>query len=152
MRTASRSSGVSLIDVVVGIALMLTLFTALFGVLRASLALSTLTKARATATELANTQMEYLRGLQYASLGTVGGIPSGSIEPTATSTTNGAPFVVHTRIVYFDDPADGTGASDTNNITNDYKKAEVIVSFVLYGSTNSVTLVSNFAPQGVETP
>ena len=64
--------GFGLIDVIVGIALMLIMFLALFGVMRASLMLSALAKAKASAVELASTQMEYLRGLSYDALGTVG--------------------------------------------------------------------------------
>ena len=77
--------GFGLIDVIVGIALMLIMFLALFGVLRASLMLSTLSKAKASAVELASTQMEYLRGLSYDSLGTVSGIPAGAAAQTTTN-------------------------------------------------------------------
>jgi len=142
----------SLIEVVVGTALMLTIFSALFGLLRASLALSVLARAKAVATELASTQMEYLHSLPYASLGTVGGTPNGTLAQTATSTINGAPYVVNVHIVYVDDPADGTGGGDTNGITTDYKKAEITVSFSANRTPNSFTLVSNFVPSGMETP
>ena len=88
-----RLRGFGLIDVIVGIALMLVLFLALFGVLRASLMLSAIAKANAAAVEVASTQMEYLRGLSYDSLGTVGGIPSGPVPQLATSTVDGVVYV-----------------------------------------------------------
>lgn len=142
--------GFSLIDVIVGVALMLVLFLSLFGVLRASLVLSTLAKAGAAAVEVASSQMEYLRGLSYDSVGTVGGIPSGLIPQHATSTVDGVPYAIRTYIEYYDDPADGLGASDTNNVTTDYKIGKVTVSYSIYGLAKSVTLVSNFAPPGIE--
>ncbi len=142
--------GFSLIDVIVGIALMLIIFLALFGVLRASLMLSTLSKAAAAATELANTQMEYLRGLSYDALGTIGGIPAGPVPQTATSTVDGISYAIRTYIVYYDDPADGLGAQDSDGITTDYKIGKVVVSYTLGVLTKSVTLVSNFAPPGIE--
>ncbi len=142
--------GFGLIDVIVGIALMLILFLALFGVLRASLMLSTYAKAKAAAVELASTQMEYLRGLSYDSVGTVGGIPAGTVPQTATSTVDGVTYVTHTFIEYYDDPADGLGANDTNGITTDYKIGEVTVSYSIGGLMKSVVLVSNFAPPGIE--
>lgn len=145
------AQGFSLIDVIVGIALMLILFLALFGVLRASLMLSTLAKAKAAATELASTQMEYMRGISYDALGTVGGIPAGTIQQYATSTVDGIPYTVHTFVEYVDDPADGTGVNDTNGITTDYKIGEVTVTYTLNGLSKSVSLVSNFAPPGIET-
>jgi len=144
--------GMSLIDVVVGVALMLITFSALFALLQVSLALSTLAKTKAVAIELASTQMEYLRSLPYSALGTVGGAPSGALEQTATSTINGVTYVLHTRIVYSDDPADGIGVNDSNSIITDYKKAEIVVAFSANRTQNSVTLVSNFVPQGIETP
>ena len=148
MRRASR--GFSLVDVVVGVALMLVLFLALFGVLRASLILSSLTKANSAAVELASTQIEYLRGLAYDSIGTVGGIPAGTVPQFATSTVDGVQYVTHTYIEYSDDPADGLGVNDTNGITTDYKVGEVTISYSEYGLTKSVSLVSNFVPPGIE--
>jgi hypothetical protein len=142
--------GFSLVDVIVGTALMLILFLALFGILRASLVLSTLAKAEASGTELANTQMEYLHGLLYDSVGTVSGIPAGIVPQLATTTVDGVTYVTRTYIQYNDDPADGLGASDTNNVTTDYKTGKVVVSYTMYGMTKSVTLVSNFVPPGIE--
>jgi Tfp pilus assembly protein PilE len=142
--------GFSLVDVVVGVALMLVLFLSLFGVLKASLVLSSISKAKSAATELANTQMEYLHGLAYDSVGTVGGIPSGVALQNATTSLDGVTYTIHTYVEYTDSPADGTGASDTNGVTTDYKTGKVSVSYTLYGLTNSVSLVSNFVPTGIE--
>jgi Tfp pilus assembly protein PilE len=144
------SQGFGLIDVIVGIALMLVLFLALFGVLRASLMLSALAKAKATAVEVASTQMEYLHGHSYDALGTVGGIPSGLVPQMATSTVDGVPYTTRTYIEYHDDPADGTGIGDTNGITTDYKTGKVTVSYSIGGLAKSVILVSNFVPPGIE--
>ena len=144
------SRGFSLVDVIVGVALLLVLFLALFGVLKTSLVLSSTTKAKAAAVEIASAQMEYLRGLSYDALGTVGGIPAGTVPQAATSTIDGVSYGIRTFIEYHDDPADGTGTQDTNSITTDYKTATVTVSYSLYGLLNSTTLISNFVPSGVE--
>ncbi len=143
-------TGFGLVDVIVGIALMLILFLALFGVLRASLMLSALAKAKASAVELTSTQMEYLRGLSYDALGTVGGIPAGPVPQTATTTIDGIPYAVRTFIQYKDDPADGTGTQDTNGVTTDYKIGKITVSYSMNGLLKSVNLVSNFAPPSIE--
>lgn len=147
---APRFRGFSLIEVVVSIGLFLVLFLALFGILRSSLVLSSLTKAKATAVELANTQMEYLRGMSYSTIGTVGGIPSGTVPQTSTSTVDGINFIMHSYVEYYDDPADGLGAADTNHITTDYKKGKVTVSYAVSGLTKQVVLFSNFVPPGIE--
>ncbi|MEK7554337.1 MAG: carboxypeptidase-like regulatory domain-containing protein [Patescibacteria group bacterium] len=137
-------------DVIVGVALMLVIFLALFGVLRASLILSTLAKAKAYAVELASTQMEYLRGLSYDALGMVGGIPAGTVPQTATTTIDGVAYSVRTFVQYKDDPADGVGAQDSNGITVDYKVGKVTVSYYLNGLAKEINLLSNFVPPGIE--
>lgn len=146
----TRTRGMSLVDVVVGVGLMLVMFLALAGILRASLVLSTIVKAKAAALEIANAQMEYLRGLSYDSIGTVGGIPAGLVPQNASTTVDGIGYNVRTYVQYYDDPADGTGAGDTNSVTTDYKNGKVVVSYTLYGLSRSVILVSNFFPPGIE--
>lgn len=145
------SRGFSLIDVIVGIALLLVLFMALFGVLRTSLTLSILAKEKAAATELASSQIEYLHGISYDTIGTIGGIPAGTVAQNATSTVDGTTYAIRTYIVYKDDPADGIGVNDTNGITTDYKMGKVTVSYTIYGLTKSVVLATNFVPPGIET-
>jgi hypothetical protein len=140
----------SLIDVVVGVALFLLLFLALFGVLRASLAVSALAKSKAAAEALAENQMEYLRGLDYDALGTVGGIPAGPVPQSAASTVDGVSYALDTFIEYYDDPGDGTGEDDENGVTADYKVAKVTVSWDFYGTPETLALVSTFAPPGIE--
>ena len=142
--------GFGIVDVIVGVALMLIIFLSLFGVLRASLMLSALAKAKATAVELASTQMEYLRGLSYDALGTVGGIPAGLVPQTATTTVDGVAYATRTFIEYKDDPADGTGAQDANIVTTDYKTGKVTVSYSMSELAKSISLISNFAPLGIE--
>ncbi|HEX8947014.1 MAG TPA: carboxypeptidase-like regulatory domain-containing protein [Candidatus Paceibacterota bacterium] len=146
-----RARGMTLIDVLVGSALIVIVFLALMGVLRASLLVSDLAKARAAASSLADSQMEYLRGLSYDALGMEGGIPAGVVPQSATTTIDGATYNVRTFIQYIDDPADGLGASDENGITTDYKLAKVTVSYTAGGKPRTVTLLSNFAPPGIET-
>ncbi|MDB5195122.1 MAG: hypothetical protein JWO84_306 [Parcubacteria group bacterium] len=140
-----------MIDVVVGSALILLIFLSLTSLLRASLLVSSLAKAKAGATAVANTQMEYIRSLPYDSVGTVGGIPAGTIPQTATTTENSIPYGVRTFIEYVDDPADGTGAADTNSITTDYKRIKVAVTYTVHQKLREVDLVSNYTPASIET-
>lgn len=144
------SRGFSLIDVIVGTAIMLVVFLALLGILRASLLISSLARAKAGATTVAQVHMEYVRSLSYDNLGTAGGIPAGTIAQDATTTENGIAYAVHTFISYVDDPADGNGGSDTNGITTDYKRTRIAVSYTITGQTRSVILVTNVAPPGIE--
>ena len=143
--------GMSFMDVIVGTALVLIIFTALIGLLRSSLQVASLAKTRSIATAIAQSQMEYIRSVSYDQVGTVGGIPAGPVAQNATTTMNGINFPVRTFIEYVDDPADGIGAADTNGITTDYKRIKVSVTYFANGHTQYVSLVSNYAPPGIET-
>lgn len=142
--------GMSFVDVIVGTALVLIVFVGLVGLLRASLQISGLAKARAGATAIAESQLEYIRGLDYSAVGTVGGIPAGVVAATSTQTVNGVAYTTRTLIVYEDNAADGLGAADTNGITADYKQVKVEVSYTLRNTPYSVSLISNYAPPGIE--
>lgn len=142
--------GMSLIDVVVGVALILIVFLALLGLLRASLLISSSSKAKAGATAVATTHIEYLRSLPYDSVGTVGGIPAGPVAQYATTTLNGIPYGVRTFIQYVDDSKDGTGASDSNGITTDYKRVRVTATYTFRQEEREVAVVSNIAPPSIE--
>jgi hypothetical protein len=141
----------SLIDVLVGIALVLIVFAGIFGLLRAELQTQGLAKLEAAATTIASSQMEYIRSLEYSAVGTDGGIPAGTIPQTATTTDGGLTYTVRTYVEYADDPADGTGAADSNGITTDYKHVKVTVSYTAGGVAHSVSLVSNVVPSSIET-
>lgn len=141
----------SFVDVIVGTALMLIVFTALIGLLRTSLQVSQLAKTRSIATTVAESQMEYVRSLNYDSVGTVGGIPAGTIPQYSTTTSNNIAFPVRTFIEYVDDPADGFGGSDSNGITTDYKRIKVSVTYFANNRTQTVDLISSYAPPGLET-
>jgi hypothetical protein len=146
-----QSRGMSFMDVMVGTALVLLIFTALTGLLQTSLKVSQLAKTRSIATAVAESQMEYIRSLQYDAVGTVGGIPAGLIPQNATSTQNGIEFGVRTFIQYVDDPADGTGAADATGIITDYKRIKVTVSYTANTQPQTVSLVSSYSPPGLET-
>ena len=69
MRAAPESArGMTLIDVVVGTALVLVIFLALYGLLRFSIALLNLAANTVTASALASDRMETIRALPYDSL------------------------------------------------------------------------------------
>lgn len=151
MRSLAPMRGLTLIDVIVGSALAVIIFMGLFGILRASLQVSGLSKLKATATTIASSQMEYIRSLPYDSVGTDGGIPAGAIAQSTTTTNGGLVYTVRTYIEYADNAKDGIGAADTNGITTDYKHIKVTVSYTVGGISRQVTLVSNRVPKGIET-
>lgn len=148
MRNSFR--GMTFIDVVVGTGIMLVVFLSIFASYNLAILLVLNTKARVGGMSLASQQLEYMRGLPYNSLGTVGGIPFGAIQQTATSTLNNISYTLRTLIKYVDDPADGLDNADTNGITADYKLVKVEVVWSLRDRAHATFVVTNIAPQGIE--
>lgn len=138
--------GVTLMDTLVGTALMLVIFLGVAAVFQLSVDVVTNNKARGSAIALSNERMEYMRSITYASLGTSGGIPSGSIAQSESVVLNGITFTRRTVIAYADDPKDGTGASDSNGVTADYKVGKVDVAWTSRNGERHITLVSRFEP------
>ncbi|MSU73861.1 carboxypeptidase regulatory-like domain-containing protein [Candidatus Kaiserbacteria bacterium] len=142
--------GVTLMDTLVGTALMLVIFLGIAAAFQLSVDVVTNNKARGSAIALANERMEYMRSVTYASLGTSGGIPSGSIAQSEAVVLNGITFTRRTLVAYADDPKDGTGASDTfpagSPSTADYKVGKVDVAWTSRTGTRHIALVSRFEP------
>lgn len=137
----------TLIDTLVGAFLMLLVFMGIIAVFQLSVDVVSNNKARAGAIALANERMEYLRSLSYESLGTSGGVPSGTLAQTETVPLNTVSYSRRTLILYGDDARDGVGAADTNGIPADYKLVKVDVSWQARTGTRSVELVSRFQTQ-----
>jgi hypothetical protein len=138
--------GVTLLDTVVGVSLMLVVFLGIFAAFRLTVDVVTNNKARAGAIALADQRMEYIRSLSYASVGTMGGVPSGTLAQSESLTLNGISYTRRTVVVYADDPADGSGAADSNGITADYKAVKVDVAWTSRTGTRHVDLVTRVSP------
>jgi len=148
IRRGVGGEGFSLIETIVGIVLMLFVFVGIFGVAQMGIKLVGQSGARITATALANQKIELARNLPYDKVGTIGGIPNGSILETETITRNRITFTVKTTIVYVDDPFDNLFPNDP--LSADYKRIKVKVFWPgILG--NPVFLQTDIAPKGIET-
>lgn len=151
MRYKHTQKGISVIEVIVVAAIVVIFFSGLFASFYYTISLIQDSKARQTALSVAHNHMEYIRSLSYNAVGTVAGIPAGNIPQVATTTLNGIEFTIRTLIEYVDDPADGLGVDDINNITTDYKTAKVTVDWVSRGASKELFLVSRVVPRSIET-
>lgn len=143
--------GVSLLDTVVGTALMLVVFLGITAVFQLALEVVTNNRARAGAIALANERMEYLRSLSYPQIGVIGGIPAGNVPQEEDVSYNGLTYNRRTMVLYSDDPRDGIGAADTNGITADFKTIRVEVNWRSRQGERGIVLVGRISPAGVET-
>lgn len=147
----SSKSGFTLLEVVIAGFVLGTIVVGIFSMITLTLKASHDGQLRIIATGLANEKMEQVRNLPYASVGTVGGIPAGSIPQTQQVTRNGQTFTVSTDIRYIDDSYDGTATSSPPDTVNtDYKQARVEVTWASSLPSRSVLLIAQVAPSGIE--
>ena len=131
--------GFTLVEVLVGVALSLIVFLGILGAFRLGLKVIGQSKARATAVALANKQMEEVRNLSYADVGTysckpefpncnpeeedeiIPGYPFGRIKNSSEASANNINYSIEVKIDYVVDEFDGI-AEPADQCPNDYKK------------------------------
>lgn len=146
----TRTGGFTFVELLVTAAIIGLVFGGLMMSIQFAVKLISSAKAKTGAVSLANEQLEYIRSLPYDSIGTVSGIPSGLIPQNATTSLNGITYYKRVLIQYVDSPDDGLGASDSNGIVADYKRAKVEYSWRGSNGTSSIFLISDIAPPGIE--
>jgi hypothetical protein len=141
--------GETYLEVIIAMGIFIVLSQAVIVLANTGYELIGFTRARNVARTLALTKMEYARNLSFANVGTVGGIPSGTIPQNEAVAINGQEYIVQTTVVYVDDPFDGVSPVDL--VPNDYKRVRVEVTWTGLGpnGTKSV-LISDIAPKGIE--
>ncbi|MBP7811286.1 MAG: prepilin-type N-terminal cleavage/methylation domain-containing protein [Candidatus Moranbacteria bacterium] len=107
-------------------------------------------KYRLGASALANQQMEIIRSLIFDDIGTVSGIPTGTLAQDQTLNMNNTTYNVHTVVRFVDDATDGTLGAGTDIAPNDYKQVTVTVSWGAAGDAETVEMTSIFSLDGVE--
>lgn len=143
-----RAKGFSLIEVLVGTAILLMIFIGLYGAFQLGLKLISQSKARITAMTLSNQKIEIAKNLPYSQVGTIGGIPPGDIIETEIITRNNVNYTVKTTVSYVDDSFDGLAPADS--LPNDYKRVKVKVSWSSFLSGQAI-LITDISPKGLET-
>jgi type II secretory pathway pseudopilin PulG len=144
----NKKSGITLVESLVGIALLLIVFVGIFGLVRLNIKIVAQSKAKTTATALANQKLELVRNLTYDQVGTAGGIPSGVISETENIERNEIAYTVKTTVIYVDDSFDGVFPADP--LAWDYKRVRVRVSWSKFFG-GEVNLQTDITPRGIET-
>ncbi len=147
LKCRNKLCGFTLIEVLVGTALLVIIFSGLFAAYRLGLRVVQTSKNKIAAVSIANAQIEKIRNLSYESVGTIGAalpLARGILEETAVQTIDGAAFTIATQVKFVSDASDGVGAEDSCNL--DYKKANVTVSWT-GNYEGSVEFSTNIAPE-----
>ncbi len=142
------NGGVSLIEFIVGLGIFMVIAVALYALLNSGLRLLTDDQNRSAALGVARQRLEQIKNLPYDDVGTIGGVPSGNLQPTETETLNNVAYEVTTDIRYYDDSFDALAPTDTVN--TDYKKVVITVRWGATGSARPVQLSTNIVPTQLE--
>ncbi len=149
--TRKYSSGLTLIETMVGSALFLVvaLFTyQAFGTLMDAVVMS---KAKIAATALANEKFEIIRNLPYADVGIISGLPAGKLTKNETTNKDNYTFNVVTTIRNVDDPFDGTiGGVPNDNSPADYKLVDLDITCTNCKVFNPLNFTTLVAPRAIE--
>ena len=152
--TSKRPQGFTIVEALIVIAIGVTMFGSLLVTFEYAFELLAHSKARTTALSIATDRMEYFRSLSYDDVGTILGIPAGTIPQNSTTTLNKIVFNERILVEYVDDPADGlltATTTDSNGIPADYKRIKIELSWTIKGETRKIALVSNIVPRSIET-
>lgn len=143
--------GEVLIGIIIALGIFMILSQAVMVLAFSAYDLVSYTRARISARHIALEEMETIRNAPFDDVGTIGGIPSGIFEQERQVFRNGQTYTVRTRVNYIDDPFDGLSPTDT--LPTDYKRVRVDVSWggIAQSSFSEVTIVTDIAPDGIET-
>jgi len=149
--------GFTLIDVIVGTALMLIIFLGIFGAYQLGLKVVSQSRTRITATAIANQKIEEIRNLSYKEVGTTPHLvdePEGDIPQSKTVSQNNINYTVETTIKYINDCFDGPRsaecpeAPEVDDCVKDYKRTKVKVSWAT-PFEGEVDLITDVAPENL---
>jgi len=144
----TNTRGFSFLEIIIGTAIFV-IFAA--GIYQAYAILYTSinsSHAKTLATDLANEQFEIAKNLPYASVGTVGGTPTGIIPVSQAITRDNVAFVVTTTITNTDDAFDGVAPGDL--FPADYKSVEFKVSCTTCKNFAPIVITGLVAPKNLE--
>lgn len=153
-----KTPGFTLIEMLVFIFIFVVVTFSFYRTIAAGMIAIVDAKSKLGAVALANERMEVIRNLSYDNIGTIEGVPPGSIPQDEIISRSGRDYYVHTNVGLVDDPQDGTAHDAPGHIhadgddvrSGDYKKVRVQVYWINHNEAKSVYLVSTFTPPGVE--
>lgn len=146
----SKAGGFSLVEALVSIALLVMVGAGVYAGFAAIAKGAALAKVRNGALALANEQLEIVRGMDYADVGIVNGLPAGAI-PHVQTVDRGVSYEVTTTVRSIDLPFDGTIGGSPNDLSPaDQKLVEVSVACGICGD-EPVAISTRVSPESLET-
>jgi type II secretory pathway pseudopilin PulG len=149
-RTGEKSF--TLIEMIISIAVVVIVVVGVYQAYAAAIRFTTNNRTRTIATDFILERSEFIRNVPFASVGIVGGIPSGIIPRVMTVTRSGIVLVATTTIRNIDDPFDGTFTGTPQDTSPaDYKLVEMSVGCPSCLSFSPLKITTVVAPKSLET-
>ncbi len=151
MKYSHTKNGLTLIETLITAFLLMIITIGIFGTFRQILLVMESIRTRALATALANERIEIIRNIPYGSVGTVGGIPSGVVNPEEDIVRNNFTFRVQTYIRNIDQDFDGTIGGSPNDLSPaDNKLVEIRILCDQCQKYRTLAFTAMVAPKNVE--
>src|SRR3972149_5135144 len=147
--SSKKNKGFTLTELLVALGILVVVITPLIVALIKNNKIIIKNKEKLVAESVASREIEIIRNLPFADVGTDTGWPHGEIEANPEpETISGISFQTEIKIAYVDDSFDETYPADL--YPYDYKKVEV-ASYPVNNSSSKITLTTNISPPGPET-
>lgn len=151
MRNGGEQSGFTLLEVIIGLAILAIVSTAVFFTYFNVLKIVQSSQFTSAALDIMESELEAIRNMPYEQVGVVGGVPAGILQPTRTVTLDNTPFTLNTYVRVIDDPFDGTFNGSPRDLSpSDYKLVELQVSCDQCANSRPVALAALLAPTSLE--
>ncbi len=147
-----KISGYTIIELIVSVAVFVILTSAFLAAYSALAKSVKLARAKTILSSMASQYMEIVRNLPFSQVGTIHGVPSGSLpDETSPIVVTMAPitYKIYYEVTWTDDPADKTALTGDTYPT-DYKQVKMKVLNTTTGQITAFT--TSVVPQGLETP
>ncbi len=147
----NKKSGLTYIETVIGIALFAAVSLMLYSTYSRVFIVARAAQARINGVALAEEQFELARNLPFNSVGTIGGIPSGSLRQVQTLQRGGMTFIATTSVRNIDQPFDGTAGGSPNDLSPaDSKLVEIDLTCITCVNFRPLILTTWVGPKSLE--
>lgn len=147
--------GFTLVEVLIAVGVFLLVAVGIYGAYTLMVRFGAASRSQVVGLQLAQERLELVRNLAYADVGTVGGVPSGVINPVETVTRDNTTYTLTATIRNIDDPFDGDFAGTIpgkprDTAPADYKRVEIEIGCAACPKNPPLVLTTNVVPRGLE--
>jgi hypothetical protein len=148
---ATERQGFSLLETVIGMGILVIASSSLYLIYSTTLDIVTAGQYHSAAANIIESELEIVRNMRYEDIGTVGGVPSGKLEPEKVIVLDETGFTVKTFVRNVDDPFDGTlGGDPEDTDPADYKLVELHIECQTCPRFGLVQMTTTISPYNLE--